>query len=209
MGLVPPGHTSQRRRCPRLCHRRPLKGESEAGWTRWRVPRGRGGGRTRPPGLTSILWREEVQVPRFLPLDADGASQITGERCGERGEWAPWTSLPPSVPQGPHAPLEKIRCHTEPITMGRKRRQGSSALRSDGPPSPAPPDPSPPAPEPILMRPLCCMKTVSLVRFPWMMGGLQACRKLGRTGEPGKPGQGSPGRGGTAGQLLRPAPTLT
>lgn len=29
------------------------------------------------------------------------------------------------------------------------------------------------------MRPLCWMKMVSLVRFPWMMGGLQACRKLG------------------------------
>lgn len=28
------------------------------------------------------------------------------------------------------------------------------------------------------MRPLCWMKMVSLVRFPWMMGGLQACRKL-------------------------------
>lgn len=32
--------------------------------------------------------------------------------------------------------------------------------------------------EPILMRPLCWMKMVSLVRFPWMMGGLQACKKL-------------------------------
>lgn len=28
------------------------------------------------------------------------------------------------------------------------------------------------------MRPLCWMKMVSLVRLPWMIGGLHACRKL-------------------------------
>lgn len=37
-----------------------------------------------PPRLTSVLWREEVQVPRFLPLNTDGASKIVWERCGER-----------------------------------------------------------------------------------------------------------------------------
>lgn len=35
-------------------------------------------------------------------------------------------------------------------------------------------------PEPILMSPLCWMKMVSLVRLPWMMGGSQECRKLGK-----------------------------
>lgn len=54
----------------------------------------------------------------------------------------------------------------------------SSALGSRRSPAPPPTEPHPSAPEPILMRPLCCMKMVSLVRFPWMMGGLQACRKL-------------------------------
>lgn len=33
-----------------------------------------------------------------------------------------------------------------------------------------------PSPEPILMSPLCWMKMVSQVRFPWMMGGSQECR---------------------------------
>ena len=35
-------------------------------------------------------------------------------------------------------------------------------------------------PEPIFMSPLCWMKMVSLVRLPWMMGGSQECRKLGK-----------------------------
>lgn len=91
-------------------------------------------------------------------------------------------------PQGPHAPLEKIRCHTAPATAGRKSRHQCGGalgvfcpqfLAAPSSPSSRTP-PTPPAPEPILMRPLCCMKMVSLVRFPWMMGGLQACRKLQR-----------------------------
>lgn len=38
-----------------------------------------------PPGLTAIFRWEEVQVPRFLPLGADGASQVIRERYGKRG----------------------------------------------------------------------------------------------------------------------------
>lgn len=75
----------------------------------------------------------------------------------------------------------------------------SSALGSRRYPAPPPTEPHPPAPEPILMRPLCCMKMVSLVRFPWMMGGLQACRKLQAMG--GKSGRNRVrGRGGVAGR---------
>ena len=121
-------------------------------------------------------------------------------------------------PQGPHSPLEKIRCHTEPVTAGRKsRRQRDGALgvvhlrpRQVPQPHPPPlPSPAPPAPEPILMRPLCCMKMVSLVRFPWMMGGLQACRKLGRRREQAELGQGCQGGGGAEGRCSgkpRPSP---
>lgn len=35
-------------------------------------------------GLTAVLWWEEVQVPWFLTLHADRASEIIWERCGER-----------------------------------------------------------------------------------------------------------------------------
>ena len=31
-------------------------------------------------------------------------------------------------------------------------------------------------PEPILIRPLCWMKIVSVVRLPWMIGGVQECK---------------------------------
>ena len=41
------------------------------------------GGEGGPPRLTSVFWREEVQVPRFLPLSTDGASKIVWERYGE------------------------------------------------------------------------------------------------------------------------------
>ena len=83
-----------------------------------------------PPGFTSILWREEVQVPRFLPLNTDGTSKIVGERYGKaRGEQTGPLHGPP-IPQSPHAPLEKIRCHTEPVPTGRKSRCQRDRVRS-------------------------------------------------------------------------------
>lgn len=222
-GLVPLVHTSQRRRCPQQCHQQPLKEESRSGWVR--RMRGAGWG---PPGFTSILWREEVQVPRFLPLNTDGTSKIIGERYGRAGGEQ---TGPLHSPPSPRVPTHRWRRSGATL---RRSPQGesagvnvtgcaaSSALCSQQvPPSPASPVPprrpllpatpsTLPAPEPILMRPLCWMKMVSLVRFPWMMGGLQACRKLEERA--GGAGSGVPGGGVCGGdrrQVLRQAQALT
>jgi hypothetical protein len=55
------------------------------------------------------------------------------------------------------------------------------------------------------------MKMVSLVRFPWMIGGLQACRKLQTWGKGGQeePGQRAWERWGAAGRAHGLAQALT
>lgn len=145
-GLVPLVHTSQRRRCPWQCHRQPLKGESRSGHVR-RI-QGAGWG---PPGFTSILWREEVQVPRFLPLNTDGTSKIVRERYERaRGE----QTGPPHDPPSPRAPTHRWRRSGATLRRSpRGERAGvnvtghaaSSALCSQQvPPGPASPPPPPP-----------------------------------------------------------------
>lgn len=92
-----------------------------------------------------------------------------------------------------------MRCHTARGAGEKERGQrgGAAGVRPSARRSPLRPDL--PAPEPILMRPLCWMKMVSLVRFPWMMGGLQACRKLPAGERRAESGSGARG-GGRAGQ---------
>lgn len=151
-GLVPLVRTSQRRRCPQQCHQQPLKEESRSGWVRrmW----GAGWG---PPGFTSILWREEVQVPRFLPLNTDGTSKIIGERYGRAGGEQ---TRPLHRPPSPRVPTHHWR--RSGATLSRSPRgesagvnvtgcAASSALCSQqGPAQPGLPCASPPTPPP------CC-----------------------------------------------------
>lgn len=118
-----------------------------------------------------------------------GLRRSSGSATGSVGDERTGRLHGPPSPRGPTHHWRRCGA-TLRRPEGRKSgvnavgRWASSALgsrRSPSPallPCPAPPRPAPPAPEPILMRPLCCMKIVSLVRFPWMMGGLQACRKL-------------------------------
>lgn len=76
VGPVPPTHTCRRRRCPLRCGRPPLKeGRRVSPARRAEAVLGAG-----PPGLTAILRGEEVQVPRFLLLGVDGASEIIRQR---------------------------------------------------------------------------------------------------------------------------------
>lgn len=81
-GAVPPAHTSQRRRCPQRSHRPPLNRREHR--TGRREAHRAGTGRPDPAPLTAVLWGEEVQVPKFLSLSADGASEIMRQRCGGR-----------------------------------------------------------------------------------------------------------------------------
>ena len=161
-GLVPLVRTSQRRRCPRQCHQQPLKGESRSGRVRWMQGAGWG-----PPGFTSILWWEEVQVPRFLPLNTDGTSKIVGECYGKAGGEQ---SGPLHGPPSPRVPTHRWRRSGATLSRSpRGERAGvnvtgraaSSALCSQQvPPGPASPPPSPPRRPLLPGRPPICQDQI-------------------------------------------------
>lgn len=198
-GLVPLVRTSQRRRCPRQCHQQPLKGESGSG--RVRRMQGAGWG---PPGFTSILWREEVQVPRFLPLNTDGTSKIVGERYGKAGGEQ---TGPLHGPPSPRVPTHRWRRSGATLSRSpRGERAGvnvtgraaSSALCSQQvPPGPASPPPSPPR-RPLLPASTGANLDEAVVldedgvagQVPMDDWGAAGVQKAGRRGEPVELGQG-------------------
>lgn len=181
MGLVPPAHTSQRRRCPQQCHWQPLKerGQLRERWGRRSA--GGGGGRGRGTLWDSPLYSGGKKC-RFRGSSRSarmGLRRSTGSATGSAGHEL---TDPSPRPPSPSTPTHHWRRCGATLHDHRGERADvnamgcrvSSALGSRRSPAPPPTEPHPSAPEPILMRPLCCMKMVSLVRFPWMMGGLQA-----------------------------------
>lgn len=92
-GLVPPVRTSQRRRCPWQCRQQPLKGGEQVR----RDETGAAAAGLLDSGLTAILRRQEVEVPEFLTLGADRASEVVRERweSAEGEQTRPRRALPP------------------------------------------------------------------------------------------------------------------
>lgn len=84
-------------------------------------------------------------------------------------------SVPPQPKKSPSLPRPSLLTRTSGACSALPQ---SFHLTPVGPKLPRLPaqNLSLPSPEPILMSPLCWMKMVSQVRFPWMMGGSQECR---------------------------------
>lgn len=160
------------------------------------------------PQFPGVLPGWDPPAPRRTP--APSCCQLPCDPLDPLGP--PWTRPdplgPPKPPWNPSHPSGSLRPF-RPLRVLWIPRATQTPLSPSHAPSPPPSPPGPPGrggrcpPEPILMRPLCWMKMVSLVRLPWMMGGSHECRKLGghrgvpstaRT--PGTPRGGAGSRGG-------------
>lgn len=85
--------------------------------------------------LTTIFRGEEVQVPLLLLLSQDGAPEVVRKCCRQcRAERAEEAGAPPHLthPRMPHAPLEKMRCHTAPQGKRVQSRLWRSGHPSQG-----------------------------------------------------------------------------